>query len=469
MNNNDTICAISTSAGNGAIAVIRLSGSRAFSICENIFRLKTNKTQKLSTLESKSIHYGLIFDNQSIIDDVLISLFKSPNSYTGEDIIEISCHGSLYIQQKICELLINHGARMARPGEFTQRAFLNGKLDLSQAEAVSDLISSSTESSHKLAIQQLKGKFSSEINKLRDQLLHFVSLIELELDFSEEDVEFADRKELQKLIRSIWELLQSLVNSFKLGNAIKNGIPVTIAGKTNAGKSTLLNLLLKEEKAIVSEIGGTTRDYIEDTMNIDGILFRFIDTAGLRHTEDKVEKMGIERTYQKIEQASVIIYLIDSTVRIEDIGDSVTFIDTIKNNDKLLILAINKIDQTKPEKINKIKELLDEIIPVSHVNVAISAKTGLNIDELTNYLKKYIEDQKYVESDIVVSNIRHYESLKHALDAIDRVYEGLQNGLPEDLLSMDLREAIRYLGEITGEITTDEILGNIFKNFCIGK
>ena len=470
MQEQDTICAISTPSGKGAVAIIRLSGENAFNITGSVFQ-PANEKKYLADQPANTIHFGSIINDSDTIDEVLISLFKAPHSYTGEDIIEISCHGSLYVQQKILELLIEKGARMARPGEFTLRAFLNGKLDLSQAEAVADLISSSSRSAHKVAVKQMRGGFSLEIKKLRDQLLNFISLIELELDFSEEDVEFADRKAFKKLVKNIESLLSQLIQSFTYGNVIKNGIPVAIVGQTNAGKSTLLNLILKEEKAIVSEIAGTTRDAIEDTIVLDGIQYRFIDTAGLRETTDTIESMGIERTYNKLRQASIVILMIDIRNQLEDIlGDISDIRKHMDAEEKHLIVVLNKADMIDdPEETEELVTGLKEIVPADVPLIQLSAMLGTNIESLTDELKNAVNDSEYDENDVIVSNVRHFEALKHAHEAITRVNEGIDASIPGDLLAVDLRECLHYLGEITGEITTDEILGNIFKNFCIGK
>ncbi len=453
---DDTIAAIATPPGSGAIAVIRVSGPKTFEIVEKIF--KPLKPKKLSQQKGYTIHFGEIHDHDQTIDEVLVSVFHAPHSYTGEDSVEISCHGSIYIQQKILELLVNAGARIAQPGEFTMRAFLNGKMDLSQAEAVADLIAAQSEAARKVAFRQLKGGFARELKQLRQQLVDFVSLLELELDFAEEDVEFADRQQLLQLINRIKERIELLTSSFKLGNAIKNGIPVAIVGEPNVGKSTLMNLLLKEDKALVSEIPGTTRDSIEDVISIKGILFRFIDTAGLRETTDVVEAMGIERTKEKIRKAQIVLYLIDARdknwkEKLEQIQDLI--------EDQKLILVVNKIDLLK----QKVDFQIDEDIDV----VYISAKYNQNIKDLEEKLLKAIDYKSFNESDIIITNVRHYEALKRAYDAVLRVIDGLNSGIPNDLLAQDVREVMFYIGEITGEITTDEVLGNIFSKFCIGK
>ncbi|MBU8892290.1 MAG: tRNA uridine-5-carboxymethylaminomethyl(34) synthesis GTPase MnmE [Bacteroidales bacterium] len=463
MINNDIICAISTPQGNGAIAVIRLTGNDSVVLCDKLFR-SPKEQKKLINQEANTLHFGTITDNDKIIDEVVISIFKGPHSYTGEDIVEISCHGSEFVQQQILQLFIKNGARLAKPGEYTMRAFLNGKMDLSQAEAVADLIASSSAASHKVAVQQMRGGFSNEIANLRNRLLHFISLLELELDFSEEDVEFADRKQLHDLLNNIQNLIQKLLKSFDLGNVIKNGVPVAIVGHTNVGKSTLLNRILNEEKAIVSEIPGTTRDVIEDVINIEGVSFRFIDTAGIRETEDTIETMGIERTYDRISKASIVLLLVDAT---EGSDEMIKAVKTVKNKigdgDKKLIVVINKIDKADNE--SDIKNLLDK----RDVMMKISAKTGENIDQLIHELLSVVNLSALNQNEVIVTNARHYEALEKASVALQRAIDGLNSGITGDFLAQDIRETLHYLGEITGEITTDEVLGNIFKNFCIGK
>jgi tRNA modification GTPase len=468
MIDNSTITAISTAHGVGAIAVIRLSGESAVEIADKVFRAASGN--KISQQAPNTLQLGFIYDDDVPVDEVIVALFKSPNSYTGEDLVEISCHGSLYIQQRILEMLVSRGARIARPGEFTLRAFLNGKMDLSQAEAVADLIASTSQSFHNVAMNQMRGGFTDEIKKLRERLLKFVSLIELELDFSEEDVEFAERNQLKQLVDEIEKLLGTLVNSFALGNALKNGIPVAIVGKTNSGKSTLLNLLLKEDKAIVSEIEGTTRDFIEDTISIDGIHFRFIDTAGLRHTTDQVEKLGIERTYKKISQAAIVLLMVDPSSKTDEMTMSVKDIEKeIKGTDKKLLVVINKIDLLEKEKLGHLKQMLMKILDKEDRLIPVSAKKGDNLHLLEKALKEIIHAESIEQQNVIVTSARHYEALKHSHDAILRVRDGLESRISGDLLAQDIRETLHYLGEITGEITTDEILGNIFKNFCIGK
>jgi len=458
-----TICAISTAPGNGAIAIIRLSGSEAVNICSKLF--KPVKNINISEQKANTVHFGTINDNNKIIDEVLVSIFKNPHSYTGEDLVEVACHGSLYIQQKILQLFINNGARMAKPGEFTMRAFLNGKMDLSQAEGVADLIASTTEASHRVAVQQMRGGFSNEIKILRDRLLKFTSLIELELDFSEEDVEFADRSELKKLVDGINSLLSRLIKSFELGNVIKNGVPVAIVGNPNVGKSTLLNILLNEKRAIVSEIPGTTRDFIEDTINIKGINFRFIDTAGLRETQDTIETLGIEKTYEKINLASIVLLLVDAQDEIKNIENQ---INNIKNiiDDKKFIVIVNKTDKISETELNtKINSLKNK----NYSLIEISAIKNLNIETLTKELINTVNLSSLNTNDVIVTNARHYEALVKAQENILRVIQGLEDNISGDFVAMDIRQVLHYLGEITGKITTNEVLGNIFENFCIGK
>ena len=450
---NDTIVALATPSGSGAIAVIRLSGENAITIADNHFKsVKGHKT--LSNQKTHTIHLGHIIDDNRTIDEVLVSVFKNPNSYTGEDVVEISCHGSSYIQQEIIQLFLRNGCKMASAGEFTLRAFLNGKLDLSQAEAVADLISSDNEASHQIAMQQMRGGFSSEIAKLREELLNFASLIELELDFAEEDVEFADRTQFKQLIERINFVLKRLIDSFAVGNVIKNGIPVTIVGEPNVGKSTLLNAILKEDRAIVSEIAGTTRDTIEDEISIGGIGFRFIDTAGIRETEDVVESIGIKKTFEKIDQSQVVIYL--ATVKLE--------IEKIKNKhpQKPLLIIANKIDQLDDIQLAKLNTDIEGI-------QLLSAKSGFGVEQLTDSLLNLINTGALRNNETIVTNSRHYDALIKAFEEIKKVQHGLETGLSGDLLAIDIRQALYHFGEITGEITNDDLLGNIFANFCIGK
>lgn len=462
MTDNSTIYALSTPAGNGAIAVIRLSGDEAFTIADNLFRGK-NTSKRLAAQKSFTIHFGSLVHKNETIDEVLVSLFKNPNSYTGEDVVEISCHGSVYIQQRIMQALSECGARLATPGEFTMRAFLNGKMDLSQAEAVADLIASQSAASHKIAYEQMKGGFSCQLEILRGRLLHFISLIELELDFSEEDVEFADRKQFHQLLEEINSHIDQLVKSFAYGNVVKTGVPVAIAGRTNVGKSTLLNALLNEEKAIVSDIAGTTRDVIEDIMIMEGITFRFIDTAGIRHTTDTIESLGIERTFERISKARIVLYIAEATDSSEDIRKAMEGIAL--RDDQHLILVLNKYDLLNDQELkNKQDELRQLDVPL----VFLSAKKKLHIQTLQQEIISLVQASK-TDNGVVVTNIRHYEALQQAQQAVNRVFDGLQNHISTDLIAQDLREVLYHIGEITGEITTDEVLGNIFRNFCIGK
>jgi len=465
MSFESTICALAT-PGHGAIAVIRVSGPDAIEITEAIFDPATSG-KRLADQAANTIHFGTISRGAEMVDEVLVSLFKTPHSYTGEDSIEISCHGSPYIQQQILELLVSQGAEPAKPGEFTQRAFLNGKMDLSQAEAVADLIAAESEGAHRVALQQLRGGFSDRLKALREQLLHFISMIELELDFSEEDVEFADREKLIALVNQITSLIDDLINSFQLGNVLKNGVPVAIIGRPNVGKSTLLNAILKEERAIVSEIEGTTRDSIEDTINLGGVSFRFIDTAGIRETADTIENLGIRRTYQKIEQASIVLLLTEASDEPAIIKQSIEAIRKQLNGGKQLVVVLNKSDRV-PVKVQK--ELLENITLKDNEGIiSISAEKGENIDSLSKLLLDIVNLGSIKHQDVVISNIRHYNALKSASEGLSRASEGLSSALPTDLLAQDIREVLHYLGEITGEVTTDEVLGNIFKNFCIGK
>ncbi len=458
MVSNDTIAALSTAPGIGAIAVIRVSGNEAIAIAEGLFQPFQKK--KLSDQKSHTIHLGYLIDGQHIIDKVLLFLFKGPNSYTGEDIIEISCHGSRYIQQEIIALFIRNGCRLAHAGEFTLRAFLNGKMDLSQAEAVADLISSENEASHTLAMQQMRGGISNEIKKLRDELTDFASLIELELDFSGEDVDFADTERLKELVSKIQHLLRNLVDSFALGNAVKHGIPVAIIGEPNVGKSTLLNALLNEERAIVSEIPGTTRDAIEDEISIKGVGFRFIDTAGIRETEDHVEGIGIKKTFEKIDKADLVLYLSEYQSTINDSLNELKELSS-KYPDKKIVHVLTKSDLA-PNGTG--------IPPSTYAStLGISAKTGKGIQELKDTLYKMAVDGELGSDQTLLTNSRHYEALQHALTAINSVEKGLAEEVSGDLLAVDIRQALYHMGEITGEITTEDLLGNIFDNFCIGK
>lgn len=460
---NDIICAISTAPGMGAIAVVRLSGQGCVALVDSFFESPHKK--KLIDQQPYTVHFGKIVDNTTVLDEVLTTVFHAPHSFTGEESIEIACHGSVYIQQKLMEVLIHAGARMAEAGEFTRRAFTNGKFDLSQAEAVADLIASTSATSHRVSLNQMRGGFTNKIAQLRDTLLQFASLIELELDFSEEDVEFANRDKLYELTNQVETEIERLAKSFSLGNVIKNGIPVAIIGETNAGKSTLLNLLLDEDKAIVSDIHGTTRDVIEDVINIQGISYRFIDTAGIRTTTDAIEIMGIERTYQKIEQASIVLWVIDLTtsdVKIEELAQLIT----PKLKDKHTVLLFNKSDLLSVEELESKNNFLKEF---AADRLFISAKKQENIDSLQSLLIKAAHIPAIGEADVIVTNVRHYQALIKALEAIVRVREGLDIGISHDFLAQDIRECMFHLGEITGHISTDEILGNIFSKFCIGK
>jgi len=470
MMDDATICAIASPPGHGAISIVRLSGKDSYRIAGLLLELKSKK-KDLAKLPGNTIHYADVKDGKEVVDDVLVSLFRSPHSYTGEDLIEISCHGAVYIQQKILELLVAAGARIAEPGEFTLRAFLNGKMDLSQAEAVADLIASSSAASHRVAMNQMRGGFSGEIAHLRGQLINFASLIELELDFSEEDVEFADRKELSDLVEKIRGLIKALADSFRLGNVIKNGVPVAITGKTNVGKSTLLNALLHDDRAIVSEIAGTTRDVIEDVMTLEGFTFRFIDTAGLRQTSDSIESIGIEKTFEKIGQAYIVLYVIDADQDLKEIDRLAGKIKKrLVSGERELVILLNKIDFLSDEKLSDLSDPgkfknLDKNDRV----LQISASYGNNIDKLAGLLVDLVKQREGHENDVVITNARHFEALSEAGQAMERVSEGLKSGLATDLIAQDIRQALHNLGEITGEVTTDEILGNIFSKFCIGK
>ncbi len=463
--NHSTIAAISTAPGVGGIAVIRISGSEAISLCQQLFQPRSKSIRFEEQAANTVIFGSVVDDNGETIDDVLVSLFRAPHSFTGVDVVEISCHGSVFIQQQILHLLIEKGCRLAMPGEFTQRAFLNGKMDLAQAEAVADLIASGSAASHRMAMNQMRGGFSNELTNLRTQLLDFVSLVELELDFSEEDVEFADRTRLKELAHEIETHISTLADSFRVGNALKNGIPVALVGETNVGKSTLLNLLLKEEKAIVSDIHGTTRDTIEDIVNVHGISFRFIDTAGIRKTNDTIETIGIERTFKKIEQASIVLWILDCTQLSEHIEWLTEKIQK-KAEGKKVIMIFNKIDKITPEEREVLTQLFNQF---DCERIFISAKNRINIKELEEALVRASQIPEIHPGDVVVSNIRHYEALRLALLAIQRVITSMESGLSGDFLSQDIRECMFYLGEITGQISNDEILGNIFGKFCIGK
>ncbi len=453
---DDTICALATAGGIGAIGVIRISGSNTLPLVNSIF-----KGKNLEQADSHTLHFGKIIQDDIVLDEVLASVFKNPKSYTGEDTIELSCHGSPYILQKILELLVQKGARLAKPGEFTLRAFLNKKLDLSQAEAVADLIAADSAASHQTAMQQMRGGYSQQIQNLREKLINFASLIELELDFAEEDVEFASKSELFQLVQNIHSLLQSLLQSFQYGNVLKNGVPTVIAGRPNAGKSTLLNALLKEERAIVSNIAGTTRDTIEESFVVDGVSFRLIDTAGIRHSNDTIESIGIERTFEAMQKATLILYIFDASQTTPE--ELQVELSQIPNGNHLIIPIGNKIDLlATPNNLSTYQPINDsEITYISSLN-----KHG--IDQLIERLQNFIQTNKN-GNDIVVSNLRHFEALQQASNALEQVLQAINLQMSGELLSLDIRKAIFHLGEITGEITTEDLLGNIFSKFCIGK
>ena len=460
---NETICAISTAPGTGGIAVIRVSGADALAICDRVFR-PHEEGKRLASRKGYTLTYGTVVDDSGeMVDEVVAAVFRAPRSFTGEDTVEFTCHGSIYIQQTILRLLIAQGCRMAGPGEFTQRSFLNGKMDLSQAEAVADLIASTSAGQHRLAMNQMRGGFSQELKALREQLLHLTSLMELELDFADhEELEFADRKELEEIASRIERTISRLAQSFKAGNAIKNGIPVAIIGETNAGKSTLLNALLNEEKAIVSDIHGTTRDVIEDTVNIQGVLFRFIDTAGIRETRDTIEALGIERSFRTIERADIVLWLVDQTEADKQIAALSGKVLPLCEG-KQLILVLNKSDlnASKPSIVNR-------QLSINKV-LSISAKHKEGIDQLQSLLVEAAHLPALSSSNVIVTNLRHYEALSRALEAIRRMQEGLSSGLSGDFISQDLRECIFHLSDIVGEVTTDMVLQSIFTHFCIGK
>ncbi|PZX46425.1 tRNA uridine-5-carboxymethylaminomethyl(34) synthesis GTPase MnmE [Algoriphagus chordae] len=452
---NDTIIALATAQGVGAIAVIRLSGKEAISLTNQVFFGKNLKKQ-----ESHTIHFGTIRDGDKIIDEVLVSLFIAPKSFTKENVVEISTHGSSYIINQVLKLFIRKGARPAKPGEFTQRAFLNGQFDLAQAEAVADLIHADSETSHQAALSQMRGGFSSEIQELRARLIHFASMIELELDFGEEDVEFASREELRTLVERLLRVVEELILSFDLGNVIKNGVPTVIAGKPNAGKSTLLNALLNEEKAIVSEIAGTTRDFIEDEINIGGVIFRFIDTAGLRETTDTIEAIGVSRTQEKMKTASLILYLFD--LGDTDLVEINRDVNKLENQGVPFLKVANKIDKANSLLVNELKEKHPDTI-------FISAGQKDNLEELKARILVLVNLDKFRTGNTVVTNVRHYDSLVKTRESLLDILSGLDNEVTNDFVAMDIRRSLHFLGEITGEITTDDLLENIFRNFCIGK
>jgi tRNA modification GTPase len=448
---NDTIMAIATPPGAGALGVIRVSGSRAIQNVNSLFNGKD-----LSTQPGFTLHYGHIVKGNTLIDEVLLSLFRSPKSFTGEDVVEISCHGSSYILNQVLELLLKQGVRLAKPGEFTQRAFLNGKMDLSQAEAVADLIASDSEASHKLAMQQMKGGFKLRIDHLRNQLINFASLLELELDFGEEDVEFAERTELLKLVLEVKNVVSELVDSFKMGNVFKNGVYTVIAGRPNAGKSTLLNVLLNEDRAIVSDVAGTTRDTIEEQLNINGLIFRLVDTAGIREASDQVEQLGVARTLESVKRSSVLVYVYDATLPLQEVTSD---LEKLAYSPMATLVIANKTD------------LLTDLnsIPEKHLKICAKLQSDLAIIQIKEALFNLAMLDNVVKDDIVISNLRHVEALSRTLEALNQVIKGLENGLTGDLLAFELRQALHYLGIITGEVTTDDLLENIFRNFCIGK
>lgn len=497
--NDDTICAPATVPGTGAISIIRVSGPKAIEIAAGVVSCRD-----LADAPGYTIRFGTVFQaNGKPLDDVLVSIFRAPHSYTGEDSVEISCHASKFIAEGIMQLLIKAGARTAEPGEFTQRAFINGKMDLTQAEAVADLIASQNAAAHRVAMNQLKGGFSKELKKMREQMLHIVSLMELELDFSDEEVQFADRRELDDLLKATIKHISTLMESFRLGNVIKNGVPVAIVGATNTGKSTLLNALLGEERAIVSDVHGTTRDTVEETMNIDGILFRFIDTAGIRQTDETVEKIGIERTYKKLHEAAIVLAMLDITRSEAELAESIKeILDKVDLKHQKLIFLLNKCDLAEAGNDGKagnsvhnnfvnIKNFIVSLIEEHNIKLygkfqwyeanakdnlksaigimPISAKTGEGLDALRTTLSATQKDLLADSDTTLITNARHYEALSNARDALVRVRAGLSDALPTDLLTQDIREALYHIGSIVGEISTDEVLGNIFRNFCIGK
>ncbi|MCH8903800.1 MAG: tRNA uridine-5-carboxymethylaminomethyl(34) synthesis GTPase MnmE [Bacteroidetes bacterium] len=456
---DDTIVALATAEGASGLGVIRVSGKDAFKITDKVFRSKEKVRITLGKADSHTIHYGTI-GNEKVLDEVMVSVFRNPRSYTREDVIEISCHGSGYIQQQIIQLLIDKGARLAKPGEFTLRAFINGRIDLSEAEAVADLIAASSEEAHDLALKQMRGGFSDEISKMREKLVHFASMVELELDFSEEDVEFANKQELEELVNEIKGYLQKLIQSFAYGNVIKNGIATVIAGRPNAGKSTLLNALLKEDRAIVSDIPGTTRDSIEEVVVIEGKPFRFIDTAGIREARDTIESMGVERTFKQIEQAAIVLYIFDVTeISAKELEED---IKQLKADGVELLLIGNKIDLDE-------KQNYKQQFGSNGNSHFVSAKLDQHIDELTKKLSSLAITSAGEKGSVVVTNARHYEALVKSDEALTAVIKGLAAHSTGDILALDIRHALHYLGEITGEITTDDLLDEIFSKFCIGK
>lgn len=460
--NNDTICALATANGVGALGIIRVSGNDALSVVQKSFPAK-----KLEKQKSHTIHYGYFVDGEEAIDEVMLSIFLAPKSFTTENSVEIAFHGSPHIGKRILETLIKNGARMAKAGEFTLRAFINGRIDLSQAEAIADVIASENEASRKVAINQLKGGITNEISFLRTDLLNFVSLIELELDFAEEDVEFADRSALVQLLNKIELKLNSLIESFQYGNAIKNGTAVAIIGKPNAGKSTLLNALLKEERAIVSNVAGTTRDTIEEVLHIKGHAFRLIDTAGLRETMDEIEAIGVKKAKEKVENANILVYLADAGT--EDFSEDIEMIKSLLRDDLKLIICATKIDEVSPSAYEKVEDIFRNEISHDFDFIKISAVENQNIQDLKNELSSYVEQLKASENNVVITNQRHFEALQKSLDAVHKVKEAISYQISTELLAYELRNALEHLGEISGEVTNDEVLGNIFSKFCIGK
>ncbi len=460
---SDTICAVSTPHGKGGIAVVRVSGPDALPTV-----MKSWKGANLAAAPSHTLHFGrIVYPDGETLDEVVASVFRAPHSFTGEDVVELSCHGSTWVQSQIVALLIANGCRAAEGGEFTRRAFLNRKLDLSQAEAIADVIASSSRAAHRIAVSQMRGGFSRMLSALREKLLEFVSLIELELDFSEEEVEFADRTRLVALAEDINATLSRLADSFAIGNAIKNGIPVAIVGEPNAGKSTLLNRLLHDDKALVSDIRGTTRDAIEDTIDLGGLSFRFIDTAGIRQTDDTIESMGIERTFKKISEAGIVLWMIDATQPLDNIPAVAADI-LPRTKGKTLIAVVNKIDRLDPDTLASVHKAIEKATPSTRA-AFISAKCDIDVDRLEQMLLKAAQIPDNDPDAVVVANARHYDALVHARDAIQRAIDGLKAGISGDFAAQDIRECMHYLGEITGEITTDEVLGSIFSRFCIGK
>lgn len=466
--NEDTICAIATAHGMGAIAVVRISGSDAFPVVAQIFQ-QNGKAFDMDKVLSHKAYFGQIVDGDKMLDEVLVTFFKGPHSFTGEDSVEISVHGSVFIQQHLLQLLIAKGCRMAEAGEFTRRAFVHRKFDLAQAEAIADLIASQNAAAHRVAMNQMKGGFSDELKTLRDKLLEITALMELELDFSEEDVEFADRTQLNLLLNQAITHITRLTESFRLGNAIKNGIPVAIVGETNTGKSTLLNALLGEERAIVSDIAGTTRDTIEETLNIDGTLFRFIDTAGLRETDETIEKIGIERSYKKLSEADIVIGMLDATKDYSDMREAArNILEKTDLTQQVLFLLLNKIDKKTAEKSHCDRLRYDLQIEIGKTEILlISAKQGIGLDDLRSKLSTC--KSNFDTNATLVTNLRHYEALRNALESLNAVRQSLADNIPTDLVAQDLRIALHHLGTITGEVTTDEVLGTIFSRFCIGK